>query len=53
MKEPKLFTWILHKGKTIYLYLINDEQHSEEIAECEINHTQAIRFLKATKLLIF
>ena len=29
---------------------VNDEQRSEEIAECEINHTQAIKFLKATKL---
>ena len=32
---------------------VNDEQRSEEIPEREINHTQAIRFLKATKLLIF
>ena len=32
------------------MYLIDDEQESEEITECEINDTQAIRFLKATKL---
>ena len=32
------------------MYLIDDEQDSEEITECVINDTQAIRFLKATKL---
>ena len=32
------------------MYLIADEQHWEEIAECEINNTQVIRFLKASKL---
>ena len=32
------------------LYLIADEQHREEIAEYEINNTQVIRFLKASKL---
>ena len=29
---------------------MDDEQDSEEITECVINDTQAIRFLKATKL---
>ena len=38
------------KYQFIYLYLIDDEQGREEIAECEIDNTQVIRFLKASKL---